>query len=994
VPDRAWRRFGPAALTLIVASALLAAGVGAVLCVPEGSIAVRHSRVLAAGRHLRFPFARHRMVPVAGRLAGLDIPRRTSEGADLVVRIGGAYRIDPSTVAGRAGDLETLGIDGLAGRAARQALDAIPTAVLVPADPLAARGWAPLPPPAIEAVGRSLRAAGIEISGLHGRIGAATAFAAAGPETGSGGEGHAEGATPMPRAADTGLRVVMIGLDGADWDLVDPLLRAGRLPHLERLVTGGARGPLRSYDPMISPLLWTTMVTGVGPDIHGVADFQAVDTASGRRVPITSRFRKVKAIWNILGEAGRTSGFVGWWASYPAEAVEGFQVSNLVAFETLRPRAAVPPAPGLTFPPDYFDTVLPRLATVADLRHEDLRGLLQIERAEFEAARDEVLHPSGPQAEGRDRKLVQQPVALALSILTGSRNYATIAADLAGRRLDLTAVYFEGIDMMGHRFQHCLPPRAPLCPAEDYHRYRDAVTGFYVRQDALIGTVLAAAGGDATVLVVSDHGFKSGAGRPAAVLPYTTQQPVEWHDEDGLLILSGPGARRGARLFQRATLFDIAPTLLYLLGLPAAEDMPGRILFEAIDPAFAAAHPVRSLASYETVGRPRSAVVTTQTGGSEAAEAELLANLRALGYIGGEDDGTPGAVAGEGPRAGVAGIGAGGAGPGADTQVFYHRNLATYYLKQQDFVRAAEQLRLANARQRLGKNYQLLAEALLGMGRRDEALSTLEEGLETLDSMDPESVLYMVRIALGDADRDPAAAAGIARRWAARTAARPGLDDAIQGLLLEPAGRTAEAAAAFRRSLAADPTRVAAAQRLHAILPPGERAAAIEPILRRALAQDARIDEYHNLLGIILAERGRPAEALEAFRQAEALDPLNARFAANLAGALAKMEHWDEAAAAYERAAALAPAAPTYMKLGSAYRRLKDAPRALAAFEKARELDRDGSGPLLGIALAHAEMNRVDRAIAVVREGLERVPGDPALQSLYRDLISRRRNPG
>jgi tetratricopeptide (TPR) repeat protein len=260
--------------------------------------------------------------------------------------------------------------------------------------------------------------------------------------------------------------------------------------------------------------------------------------------------------------------------------------------------------------------------------------------------------------------------------------------------------------------------------------------------------------------------------------------------------------------------------------------------------------------------------------------------------------------------------------------------------------------------------------------------------------MDPESVLFMVRLRLGGAAPDAAAAAGLARRWAARTATRPGLDDAIQGLLLEQAGRTAEAAAAFRASLSADPTRVVAAQRLYAILAPREGAAALEPVLRRALAQDARIDEYHNLLGIILAERGRSNEALEAFRQAETLDPLNARFAANLAGALAKLERWEEAAAAYERAAALAPAAPTYMKLGSAYRRLGDARRALAAFEKARELDREGSGPLLGIALAHAEMDRLDRALAVVREGLGKNPGDPALQSLYRDLVSRPRSPG
>src|SRR2546422_9312893 len=104
--------------------------------------------------------------------------------------------------------------------------------------------------------------------------------------------------------------------------------------HLKALVESGAYGPLRSYDPMISPLLWTTMVTGVGPDIHGVADFQAIEEATGRRVPITSRFRRVKALWNILGEASRSSAFVAWGASYPAEKVGGFPGSKLSGVPT------------------------------------------------------------------------------------------------------------------------------------------------------------------------------------------------------------------------------------------------------------------------------------------------------------------------------------------------------------------------------------------------------------------------------------------------------------------------------------------------------------------------------------------------------------------------------------------------------------------------------------------------------------------------------------
>src|SRR5207245_10631721 len=128
-----------------------------------------------------------------------------------------------------------------------------------------------------------------------------------------------------------------------------------------------------------------------------------------------------------------------------------------------------------------------------------------------------------------------------------------------------------------------LPSRMALWPDAASARFREAVTGFYVRQDELLGPILDAAGPGATVLVVSDHGFKTGAARPAELLPYTTQQPVEWHRESGILILSGPGARRGQRISGRATLFDIAPTVLYLLGLPSSAAMPGRVLRDAVD---------------------------------------------------------------------------------------------------------------------------------------------------------------------------------------------------------------------------------------------------------------------------------------------------------------------------------------------------------------------------------------------------------------------------
>ena len=147
----------------------------------------------------------------------------------------------------------------------------------------------------------------------------------------------------------------------------------------------------------------------------------------------------------------------------------------------------------------------------------------------------------------------------------------------------------------------------------------------------------------------------------------------------------------------------------------------------------------------------------------------------------------------------------------------------------------------------------------------------------------------MVQLALSGPNGQ-AIATDIARRWAARTATRAGLDDAIAGILKEEGGDRGAAETLYAKSLQADAARVVAAQRLFALLPEGRRAP-LEPILRRALLRDPRIDEYHNLLGILLAESGRAREALQEFRRAEELDPENPRFRAGRAADLVRHAH-------------------------------------------------------------------------------------------------------
>ena len=99
----------------------------------------------------------------------------------------------------------------------------------------------------------------------------------------------------------------MIGLDGLDWGLLDRLIAEGRCPTFARMKRDGAWGDIVSHQPVLSPLIWTSIATGRRPEVHGVLDFVVTDPATGEDVPITNQFRQVHAFWNILSAIGRRS---------------------------------------------------------------------------------------------------------------------------------------------------------------------------------------------------------------------------------------------------------------------------------------------------------------------------------------------------------------------------------------------------------------------------------------------------------------------------------------------------------------------------------------------------------------------------------------------------------------------------------------------------------------------------------------------------------------
>ena len=117
------------------------------------------------------------------------------------------------------------------------------------------------------------------------------------------------GARAVPAAEPA--PIAIIAVDGADWQAIDLLLTAGRLPAFAVLKAGGGIGTMRAEPPLLSPIIWTTIATGRNPEDHGVLDFM-VDQPGGGQMPVSGGARRTKALWEIFSDAGRPVLVAGW----------------------------------------------------------------------------------------------------------------------------------------------------------------------------------------------------------------------------------------------------------------------------------------------------------------------------------------------------------------------------------------------------------------------------------------------------------------------------------------------------------------------------------------------------------------------------------------------------------------------------------------------------------------------------------------------------------
>lgn len=624
-------------------------------------------------------------------------------------------------------------------------------------------------------------------------------------------------------------RVLLIGWDGADWRFISPLLEAGFMPHLQALVERGVMGNLTSLQPMLSPMLWTSLATGKHADAHGILGFVEPDPESGGVRPVRSASRRCKALWNILSEQGRKVGVVHWLVSHPAERVNGFMVSDRFLAPVAR-RMADPADLHATWPADLAGDLMPVLVGPVDVTPRQLYPFINV-------ADEAVLQ--GEQA-GR--------LAHLLSHSASTHALATLL--MQTEEWDFLAVYYEGIDRFAHAFMDYHPPRRPEVSEEDFERYRHVMSGCYRYHDMMLGRIVELAGEDTLVMVVSDHGFHSDHLRPEESPHIEGGRPVAWHRQHGMLAGAGPGVREDELIFG-AGLLDIAPTVLAALGIPVPDDMPGEVLTQLWR---------EGEISWETVETHETEGWTPTTAdGSEDEEdpwvaAQMLRRLADLGYI--EDDKVERAV------------------------MERERNLGIVYATTGRAQAALAQFEkvLEQAPDDLATKLEL-AGAALRAGRPEIAHRAAQDIL-ALHPDGPGARLMLGRALLLEGDPE-----GALEHLLAAEQADPRLPDLHINLGWVHLRREAweDAERAFRRALEIDPLAAAAHNGLGMALRLQGRAEEAVEAHMQAVSLLHHAPEAHLQLALALLDTRQADWAIRAFEVAARLDPGDARPHAHLA---------------------------------------------------------------------------------------------------------------
>jgi predicted AlkP superfamily phosphohydrolase/phosphomutase len=409
--------------------------------------------------------------------------------------------------------------------------------------------------------------------------------------------------------------VVILGLDGADWNIINPLIKKGKLPNLDQLIKEGSSGVLETIRPTKSPVIWTSIATGKTMLKHGVLDWVYIKE-NNIQIPYSGDDIRVKPFWKILSEKKFKTGVINWFCTFPAGVVNGYLISDRfrVSIDRYLEEDSV------TYPPEIKDLVYPK---VVKIKNKKYLKIMHEEGIEDYWLQSKNLDLKNSEYWDKKTKFFRRYFVQDKSI----ENIALFL--LENIQVDIFAVYFRLIDATSHfasifldedlkkrwrkenrKYGEPLPETEKLL----HQNMASIMEPVYTYMDNIVGRIANKVGKKATFILISDHGFNFSS---HGYSHYRTKKLAH-----GIIIVKGPDIKEGHKL-KNPHIYDISPTLLHFFSMPVAEDMDGKVLLDA----FKRRRKVRKIPTYETGKEIKKEKKR------KALDKEMLEDLKSLGYI-------------------------------------------------------------------------------------------------------------------------------------------------------------------------------------------------------------------------------------------------------------------------------------------------------------------------------------------------------------------------
>jgi len=410
------------------------------------------------------------------------------------------------------------------------------------------------------------------------------------------------------------IKIVLIGIDGANWPTLDPLIEKGVLPFWKQLKEESAWANLKTFRPTKSSVIWTSIATGTKMEKHGILDFAFLDK-NNMKVPFSNVERREPAVWQILNDFNKKSIVINWFVSHPPDDINGIMISDNFRRVVARPPEKIE---------EYLDSVKPSIY---------FHKLIKYIQRDYNQVFKETGLPDYPEIYTRlhpDKDFHQVPILKTYRSMAEQDFFVTnISKELYRTKdFDLFATYIRMPDLVQHfsarlfddkyteELVTALKSKSLTKEQQDevIRKIADILEPAYKFAEDLLQTLITFKKyQDAYFIIASDHGFSL---YPGGYNHYDL--PEGFEPPSGILVIKGPGIRPG--YLPDASVLDIAPTILNIFDLPVGKNMDGKVLHQALKLNRKVKYNVYTLK--KKLKRKKS-----------KADEEAMKELESLGYI-------------------------------------------------------------------------------------------------------------------------------------------------------------------------------------------------------------------------------------------------------------------------------------------------------------------------------------------------------------------------